>query len=94
MFANIGGDLVQRRCCKRLGERRCSRVKAPGACPKVCAGDDVRCVAGEPGAGAVAGGVAVAADEPLDVGSSCAVAASACDSVVVSGVLTAGEEGF
>ncbi len=33
----------------------------------VCAGDDVRCVAGEARAGAMAGGVAVAADEPSDV---------------------------
>ncbi len=60
----------------------------------VCAGDDVKCVAGESGAGAMAGGVAVAADEPSDVGNNHAVAASAGDSVVVSGVLTAGEEGF
>ncbi len=60
----------------------------------VCVGDDVRCVAGEARAGAMAGGVAVAADEPLDVGSNRAFAASAGDSVVVSGVLTAGEEGF
>ncbi len=48
----------------------------------VCAGDDVRCVALESGAGAVAGGVAVAADEPSDVGSNRAVAAFAGDSVV------------
>ncbi len=60
----------------------------------VCAGDDVKCVAGEARAGAMAGGVTVVADEPSDVDSNRAVAASAGDSVVVSGVLTAGEEGF
>ncbi len=59
-----------------------------------CAGDDVKCVAGEARARAMAGGVAVAADEPSDVGSNRAVATSAGDSVVVSGMLTAGEEGF
>ncbi len=42
----------------------------------------------------MADGVAVAADEPSDVGNNRAVAASAGDSVVVSGVLTACEEGF
>ncbi len=51
-----------------------------------CAGNNVGCVAGEAGAGARVGGVA--ADERPDVGSNRAAAASAGDSVLVSGVLT------
>ncbi len=53
-----------------------------------CAGNGVGCVAGEAGAGAVVGGAAVVADERPDVGSNRAAAASAGDSVLVSGVLT------
>ncbi len=56
-----------------------------------CAGKCVGCVAGEAGAGAMVGGGAVVADERLDVGSNRAVAASAGESVLVSGVLTGGE---
>ncbi len=52
-----------------------------------CAGNGVVCVAGE----AMVGGVAAAADERLDVGSNRTVAASAGDSVLVSGMLTLGE---
>ncbi len=48
----------------------------------------VGCVAGEAGAGA-----AVVTDERSDFGSNRAVAASAGDTVVVSGVLTGDEEG-
>ncbi len=48
------------------------------------------CVVGEAGAGAMEGDVA---DERPDGGSNRAVAAFAVDSVVVSGVLTEGEEG-
>ncbi len=55
-----------------------------------CSGDDVGCVVGEAGAGSMVGGVA---DERPDGGSNRAVAASAGDSVVVSGVLREGEEG-
>ncbi len=57
-----------------------------------CAGNGVGCVAGEAGAGAVVGGAAVVADERPDVGSNHAAAASAGDSVSVSGVLTGGED--
>ncbi len=53
-----------------------------------CAGNSIGCVAGEAGAGAVVGGAAVVADERPDVGSNRAAAASAGDSVSVSGVLT------
>ncbi len=56
-----------------------------------CAGNGVGCVAGEAGAGAVVGGAAVVADERPDVGSNRATAASAGDSVLVSGVLAGGE---
>ncbi len=52
-----------------------------------CAGYGVGCVAGEAGAGAVVGGAAVVADERPDAGSNRATAASAADSVSVSGVL-------
>ncbi len=57
-----------------------------------CVGNGVSCVAGEAGAGAVVGGATVVADERPDVGSNRMAAASACDSVLVSGVLT-GDEG-
>ncbi len=53
-----------------------------------CAGIGVSCVAGEAGAGAVVGG----ADERPDVGSNRMAAASAGDSVSVSGVLMRGED--
>ncbi len=56
-----------------------------------CAGNGVGCVAGEAGAGAVADGDAVVADERTDIGSNRAVAASAGDSVLVSWVFTGGE---
>ncbi len=56
-----------------------------------CAGNGVGCVAGEAGAGAVVGGAAVNADERPDFGSNGAAAASAGDSILVSGVLTGGE---
>ncbi len=52
-----------------------------------CSGNSVGCVAGEAGASAKAGG----ADERPDVGSNRAAAASAGESVLVSGVLTVGE---
>ncbi len=52
------------------------------------AGNGVAFVAGEAGAGAVVGGAAVVADERPNVGSNRAAAASAGDSVSVSGVLT------
>ncbi len=58
-----------------------------------CVGNGVGCIAGEAGAGAVVGGAAVIADERPDVGSNRAAAASAGDSVFVSGVLTGGEGG-
>ncbi len=51
-----------------------------------CSGNGVGCVAGEAGAGVVVGGAAVVADERTDVGSNRAAAASADDSVLVSGV--------
>ncbi len=57
-----------------------------------CAGDDVGCVAGESGAGAMVSGVAVVTERP-DVGSNRAVGVSVGDSVVVSGKLTEGEDG-
>ncbi len=57
-----------------------------------CVGNGVGCIAGEAGTGAVVGGAAVIADERPDVGSNRAAAASAGDSVLVSGVLT-GDEG-
>ncbi len=53
-----------------------------------CAGNGFGCVAGEAGAGAVVGSAAVVADERPDVGHNRAAAASACDSVLASGVLT------
>ncbi len=53
-----------------------------------CAGNGVVCVAGE----AMVGGVAAVADERPDVGSNRTVAASAGDSVLVSGMLTLGED--
>ncbi len=56
-----------------------------------CTGNGVGCIAGEAGAGAVVGGAAVVADERPDFGSNRAAAASAGDSVLVSGVLTGGE---
>ncbi len=56
--------------------------------PVACVGNGVGCIAGEAGAGAVVGGAAV---ERPDVGSNRAAAASAADSVSVSGVLTGGE---
>ncbi len=46
------------------------------------------------GAGAMVGGAAALTDERSDVGSNCAVAASAGDSVVVSGELTGGLGGM
>ncbi len=49
-------------------------------------GNGVGCVAGEARAGVVVGGAAVVADERPDVGSNRAAAASADDSVLVSGV--------
>ncbi len=57
-----------------------------------CAGNGVGCIAGEAGEGAVVGGAAVFADEWPDVGSNRAAAASAGESVSVSGVLTGGED--
>ncbi len=56
-----------------------------------CVGNGVGCVAGEAGADAVVSGAAVVADERPDAGSNRAAAASAGDSVSVSGVLTRGE---
>ncbi len=56
-----------------------------------CAGNGVGCIAGEAGAGVVVGGAAVVADDRPDVGSNRVAAASAGDSVSVSGVLTGGE---
>ncbi len=56
-----------------------------------CAGNGVGYVAGEAGASAVVGGAAVISDERSDVGSNRAAAASAGDSVLVSGALTGGE---
>ncbi len=53
-----------------------------------CAGNAVGFIAGEAGAGATVGEGAVVADERPDVGSNRAAAASAGNSVVVSGVLT------
>ncbi len=58
-----------------------------------CAGNGVGYAAGEAGAGAVVGGAAVVADERPDVGGNRAAAASAGDSVSVSGVLTGGDAG-
>ncbi len=55
------------------------------------ADNGVGCVAGEAGAGAMVGGAAVVADEQPDVGSNRADAASAGDSLLVSGVLTGSE---
>ncbi len=55
-----------------------------------CARNGFGRVEGEAGAGAVVGGAAVVADELPDVGSNHAATASAGDSVLVSGVLTAG----
>ncbi len=51
-----------------------------------CVGNGVGCIAGGAGAGAMVGGAAVVADERPDVGSNRAAAASADDSVLVSGV--------
>ncbi len=76
--------------CKRLGGCTFSSGKAPGACPMACSGDDVGCVVGEAGAGSIEGDVA---DERPDGGNNRAVGAVADDSVVVSGVLTEGEDG-
>ncbi len=45
--------------------------------------DDVDCIEGEVGGGAMVGGDAVVTGERPDVGSNCAAAASAGDSVVV-----------
>ncbi len=59
-----------------------------------CACNDVGCVAEVTGADAMVGGVAIVADERLEVDSNHAVAASAGVSVVVSGVLTEGEDGY
>ncbi len=59
-----------------------------------CAGNGFGCVAGEAGAGAVVGDGVVVADELPDVGSNCATAAYAGESVLVSGVLTGGEGRF
>ncbi len=53
-----------------------------------CVGNGVGGIAGAAGAGAVVGGAAVVADKRPDVGSNRAAAASAVDSVSVSGVLT------
>ncbi len=80
--------------CKRMGGCRCSSGKAPGACPVACACDDGGCIAGEAGAGVMVGGVEVVADERPDFGRNRVAAASTGDSVVVSGVLTEGEDGF
>ncbi len=66
-------------------------LKAPRARPVACVGNDVGCIAGEAGTGALVGGAAVVADERPDVGSNRAAAASAGDSALVSGVLTGGE---
>ncbi len=79
--------------CKRLDGCRCSSGKAPGACPVACDCDDGGCIAGETGAGAMVGSVEVVADERSDFGRNRAAAASTDDSVVVSGVLTEGEDG-
>ncbi len=87
MFADIGCVFFRSKAaCRRLGGYRCTSVKAPGAGPVVCAGNDVGSVAEE-------AGVAVVADERPDVGSNRVVAASASESVVVSGVLTEGGDG-
>ncbi len=59
-----------------------------------CAGNDVGCVAEVAGADAMVGGVAIVADERPEVDSNRALAASAGVSVVVSGVLTEGEDGY
>ncbi len=56
-----------------------------------CVGTGVGCIGGEAGAVAVVGGAALFADERPDVGSNRAAAASAGDSVLVSGVLTGGQ---
>ncbi len=74
-----------------MGKCRCGGGKAPRARPVACAVNGVGCVAGETGAGAVAGGAVVVADERPDVGSNRAAAAPAGDSVLVSWVLTGGE---
>ncbi len=74
-----------------MGEYLSCSGKAPRARPLACAGNGVRCVAGEAGAGAVVGGAAIVADERPDVGNNRAAAASAGDSVLGSGVLTRGE---
>ncbi len=74
--------------CKRLGG--CSKGKAPGARPVACVGIDVGCVGVEAGAGAMVGGFAVVADKRQDVGRNRAVAESAGDSFVVSGVAHGG----
>ncbi len=71
--------------------RRCSSGKAARARPVACARNGVGSIAGEAGAGVMVVGGAVFADERPDVGSNCAAAASADDSVSVSGVLTGGE---
>ncbi len=92
MFADIGG-VFSKEACKRLGGDRCTSGKAPMARPVACAGNDVGSVAGEAGAVVMVGGVAVVADERPDVGSNRAVAASASESVVVSGVLMEDEDG-
>ncbi len=63
----------------------CRSGKAPRARPVACSSNGVGCVAGEAGAGAVVGGAAGVADERPDVGSNRAAAASASDSVLVSG---------
>ncbi len=52
----------------------------------------VACVVGEAAAGSMIGGDAVVVGERSDVGVNCAVAASTCDFVAVSRVVTKGEE--
>ncbi len=77
--------------CKGLGGCRCSSGKAPRARPVASAGNDVGCVAGEAGAGAMVSGGAVVADERPDARINCATAASAGDSVLVPRVLMDGD---
>ncbi len=64
---------------------------AAGCDEGACAGNGVGCVAGETAGGAVVGGAVIVAGERPVAGSNRGAAASTCDSVLVSGVLTEGE---